>query len=427
MKTRIWLGVGSFVVAGALSIPQTGATPFGPSGPKMPRPPLTRTAAEAGEAGENGDGGEGGGMPETYAIGSTDPNAFAYDASAEIVGYVGLVHDSYRNAADAAVQMEAAIAALLEQPGEETLSAARQAWIAARPAYLVTEAFRFYDGPIETLEGRLNAWPLNEAYIDYVEGDPKAGLINSSAPLDLSSINSVDQRDDEADVTTGWHAIEFLLWGQDLSADGPGARPVTDFAPGTASGDRRREYLRIVTRQLVSDLEALAAVWSPDGIYPRTFLALPQREAIGRMLNGAAILAAYEFMSERLTVALDSGDQEDEHSCFSDTTKQDFVFDLAGVKGVWTGIAAGVERPGLAGLVRRIDAATADRVDALLADAEAKVAALGDPWDRVLASPAGSPERSVAEEAATALQALGDGFEAAGQKLGVVVLIPGAG
>ena len=119
---------------------------------------------------------------------------------------------------------------------------------------------------------------------------------------------------------------------------------------------------------------------------------------IGRMVNGMAILAGFEFMSERLAVALDSGDQEDEHSCFSDTTKQDFVYDLAGIKQVWTGDNEGGERAGLNDLVRSQDAALADRVDGLLADAETKVAALGDPWDQVLATPKDSPERKAAEE-----------------------------
>ncbi len=79
-------------------------------------------------------------------------------------------------------------------------------------------------------------------------------------------------------------------------------------------------------------LDELGGAWADRGrgrATPRRLQAMPQREAIGRMVNGMAILAGFECMSERLGVALDSGDQEDEHSCFSDTTKQDFVNDLA--------------------------------------------------------------------------------------------------
>jgi putative iron-regulated protein len=151
---------------------------------------------------------------------------------------------------------------------------------------------------------------------------------------------------------------------------------------------------------------------------------MPPREVIGRMVNGMAILAGFEFMSERLAVALDSGAQEDEHSCFSDTTKQDFVYDLVGIRQVWIGDTDDKQRPGLDELVRKLDPAVADRVDALLRDTEAKIAALGDPWDQVLAKPKDSPERKAAEDAVASLQALGAGLTEAGNKLGVLVLIP---
>jgi putative iron-regulated protein len=135
------------------------------------------------------------------------------------------------------------------------------------------------------------------------------------------------------------------------------------------------------------------------------------------MVNGLAILAGFEFMSERLAVALDSGDQEDEHSCFSDTTKQDFVHDLGGIRQVWS--AAGLGK-----LVASRDAALAGDVDGLLSQAEASIAALGDPWDAVLRAGPGSPEREAAENAVQSLQALADGLKKVGGNLGVLVLIP---
>ena len=307
-----------------------------------------------------------------------------------------------------------------------TLAAARAAWVEARPAYLVTEAFRFYDGPIEETEGQINAWPMNEAFIDYVDGKADAGIVNdASVSLSIDEIIARNQASDESDVTTGWHAVEFLLWGQDLSADGPGSRPASDFVAGEANNDRRRDYLRLVTHQLAEDIEDVGEAWEPDeDNYAASFLALPPREALGRIINGMAVLAGFEFMSERLAVALDSGDQEDEHSCFSDTTHQDFVYDLVGIENIWNGTYPDAEGPGIKGLVERVDAALAEEVTALLADATAKVAALGDPWDQVLAAAPDSPERAAAEEAVTALQALGEGLKRAGNELGVLVQIP---
>jgi putative iron-regulated protein len=373
-------------------------------------------------------GGEGGGsLPTTYALESQNQKAFAYDAKPQVKAYVDLVQASYARAAADAMSLQQSVAALLAAPTQESLDAARKAWVAARPAYLRTEAFRFYDGPIEAVEGDLNAWPVNEAYIDYVEGNPNAGLVNDpSFKLDSTSLAAANQSQDEADVTVGWHAIEFMLWGQDLSTGSAGNRPYTDYAAGTGSNDRRRAYLKLVTDKLVADLQGLAAAWEDQD--PMSLAArmktMPQREALGRMINGMAILAGFEFMSERLAVALDSGDQEDEHSCFSDTTKQDFVHDLLGIRQVWTGDADGKSRPGLDELVRAQDPALADRLDALFTDAEAKVNALGDPWDKVLAAPKDSPERQAAEQAVASLQALADGLVAVGNKLGVLVLVP---
>ena len=136
--------------------------------------------------------------------------------------YADLVGASYQAAVSAAQALDQAVDELLAAPSEDTLNAARQAWVKARQPYLQTEVFRFYDGPIEEIEGRINAWPMNEAAIDYVKDDPKAGLINSDKDLTPEAIIGANQADDEANVTTGWHAIEFLLWGQDFSAEGPG-------------------------------------------------------------------------------------------------------------------------------------------------------------------------------------------------------------
>ena len=122
--------------------------------------------------------------------------------------------------------MLVAIKKFLSDPNEKNLNNAKIRWIKAREVYGITEAFRFYGGPIdgtnqygeEGPEGLINSWPLNEAYIDYVKGDPSAGIINNlNYDINKTTIIASNQSDDDADVSTGWHAIEFLLWGQDSS------------------------------------------------------------------------------------------------------------------------------------------------------------------------------------------------------------------
>lgn len=227
-------------------------------------------------------------------------------------------------------------------------------------------------------------------------------------------------------MTTGWHAIEFLLWGQDRQAHAPGSRPFTDYVPDGGTNDRRRTYLELVADQLAADLHSLAAEWSADNPagYRAAFLGLPPREALGRIFNGMAILAGFEMMSERLAVALDSGDQEDEHSCFSDNTHADFQGDIAGIRNVWFGTVGEHAGPGLDGLVRGLDAALANRVVVALNQAEAAITAIDRPFDRMLAAPSKSRSRQEAEAAVAALGRLGDVLKEVGRTLGILVLLP---
>jgi putative iron-regulated protein len=409
-RMKVWTALGVAVLAGAGS---AGAGIV----QSQHRISGTQIILADGEGGGEGGGDQG---STTYALQSTDPKAYQYDATAQVEAYVDLVSKSYQTAAADAALLEKAVGVFLAEPSENTLAAARKAWIAARPAYTRTEAFRFYNGPIDRVENEINAWPMNEAYLDYVEGKPDAGLINDpKVKADIDFLEGLNQKQDEADVTIGWHAVEFLLWGQDLSATGAGNRPFTDYVAGQGSADRRRAYLKLVTGQLVKELSALEADWDVSNAksYGAEFKRFPQREAMGRIINGMAILAGYEFMSERLGVALDSGDQEDEQSCFSDTTKQDFVNDLVGIKAVWT-------EAKISALVAAQDPSLAKRVDGLFADTEAKIAALGDPWDQVLAASKDSLARKHAEAVVVALQSLADGLKDVGNRLGVLVLIP---
>ena len=431
-QLKTWTTLGLAALSSA-TLAQATQLPAGNPPTLYPSVVLTQIDAE-GEGGgakteEAGEGGESGGSAiPAYELGSTDPNAYQYEARPQIEAYVDLVHAAYLKSASDANAMKIAIDAFLAAPTAETMSAARQAWVAARPAYLRTEAFRFYDGPIEGKEANINSWPLNEAYIDYVEGHPNAGLVNdSTAPLEIKKLERANQKDDEADVTVGWHAIEFLLWGQDLPEAGPGNRPYTDYIAGQGNNDRRRLYLQLVTNELVHELEELAEAWETQekDSYAAKFLSLPPREAIGRMVNGMAILAGYQFRQVQVDAGIDSKNHDLEESRFSATTRQNFTATFDGLRQVWSGDSEGVTRPGLDGLVFGIDAATAGKVSDLFTTVETKLNAIGDPWNKVLAAPEGSPELQAAEDLVTALEALSGGLAEAGNKLGVLVLLPG--
>jgi putative iron-regulated protein len=308
--------------------------------------------------------------------------------------YARIVHASYQDSLEAAELLDEAIAELVGDPSADTLEAARDAWLASREPYLQTEVYRFYDGPIDNPddgpEGLVNAWPLDEAYIDYVEGDETAGLVNdTSVEIDAEALAALYEQGGEENIATGYHAIEFLLWGQDLDEDGPGDRPHTDYVTdGSGSQERRAEYLRTVSGMLVGHLDDLVAAWEPDASnYREEFESVESREALRRVLTGMIFLSGFETGGERLQTAYDSGDQEDEHSCFSDNTHRDMVQDVRGIRNVWRGSyqrldESDVEGTGIRDVVRDVDADLATELDGLIEEALARAEALHAPFDQ---------------------------------------------
>ncbi len=276
------------------------------------------------------------GAGSTVAAGTVSFNAVASHHAA-------LVQASYADTLDAAQAMQRAIAAFVKSPSADTLAAASKTWLAAREFYGQTEAFRFYGGPIDDAngpEGRINAWPMDESFVDGTQGKPDSGLISKRKfAISKKSLSAQNERGGEENIATGWHAIEFLLWGQDVSETGPGNRSFEDFVDGKApNADRRRQYLAVVTELLIDDLGGVAKAWAPGvkNNYRAQFEKGGQ-ESVRKMLLGLGSLSRGELAGERLEVALNSQDQEDEHSCFSDNTHRDVVNNALGIQNVWLG------------------------------------------------------------------------------------------
>jgi putative iron-regulated protein len=280
---------------------------------------------------------------------TTTPGALTAEEVAPVLqNYSAILHANYDDAVTAAASLNVALEPLTTgTPTEAALATAREEWIAAREPYMLTEAARFYNGPIDNettgLEGQINSWPMDEAYVDYVAEDADAGLVNDATILptiDAAAIAALNQVDSEEGVSTGWHAIEFLLWGQDLSDTGPGARPYTDFLTtgGTAANqDRRRAYLAAVGELLVEDITTVRDAWAVGASYRTEFEGLDPETGIGHILTGIGSLAGAELAGERINVAYTSRLQEDEHSCFSDTTLSDHRWDAESIRNLYVG------------------------------------------------------------------------------------------
>lgn len=309
--------------------------------------------------------------------------------AAVITTYADIAEAKYADSLIAAQRLQAAVGVLITDPSAEALEAAKMAWLAARVPYQQSEVFRFGNVIVDDWEGKVNAWPLDEGLIDYVDasyGGPtdenEAAVLNvvanssftlSGETVDASAItpdlleDTLQEADGvEANVATGYHAIEFLLWGQDLNghAAGAGSRPWTDFATGDActggNCDRRGAYLKAATDLLVSDLEWITAQWGETG-EARTSLMDDADAGIAAILTGMGSLSYGEQAGERMRLGLMLNDPEEEHDCFSDNTHNSHYYDGLGVQNVYLGQyiridGSVVSGASVSGLVAAVDA-----------------------------------------------------------------------
>jgi putative iron-regulated protein len=321
--------------------------------------------------------------------------------------YAGIALASYEDTLAGAKALKASIERFVRKPSPETLEEARKAWKDARIPYMQTEAFRFGNKIVDEWEGKVNSWPLDEGLIDYV--DKSFGAASDSNPLFTANIianrsiivagRKIDAsritkdlltklheaEKIEANVTTGYHAIEFLLWGQDLNGTGPGAgkRPATDYSKSNCTGgncDRRIQYLTVVTDLLIDDLAWMVEQWKPRGA-ARQALEASNNDALTSIFTGLASLSYGEMAGERMKLGLLLHDPEEEHDCFSDNTHNSHYYDVVGIENVYLGRykrtdGSVVSGPSVSDLVKAKDPAIDERVRKALAATIEKVGAI---------------------------------------------------
>jgi putative iron-regulated protein len=320
--------------------------------------------------------------------------------------YAQLVLATYEDTLSTARELDKAIDALLANPSEATLNAARERWRAARIPYGHSEAFRFYGGPIDAEngpEGQLNGWPLDENHIDAVVTDkynaaPGLNIIGDAKRFPEITPELIAEQNEaggEKNIASGYHAVEFLLWGQDWNnpPESAGQRPYTDFVPqgdpATDVNARRGKYLKAASTLIVSDLESVAAQWrdSKEPNYRTTFITGDVYTSLKRMFTGIAALSEVEMAGERMNVPLLSSDQEEEQSCFSDLTADELRANAAGIESVYFGRykrldGSTVSGPSLADLVKAKDARAAEEIEARLTRTREALGEVKSPFDR---------------------------------------------
>lgn len=310
---------------------------------------------------------------------------------------------TYSDAVKTAEELKNAIESFEDEPDADHFAAAKKAWLVAREPYGQTEVYRFRKSPIDSTdydaedgpEGDINAWPLGEALIDYVvtndsdfdtdqvgvtahstpvhdgeaidaefaANNPADNIIgDESITIDAALLANTATADDEHDVIAGYHAIEFLLWGQDLNDEGAptqgddrqdavktqgapnlavgGQRPLSDFTTDEHAS-RRFAFLKVAADKLIADLSQVRDGWKKDAEYRTAFTKVEDeddaKQKLAEILTGMGTLSEGELAGERIQIAFSANSQEDEHSCFSDNTHRDIWLDAEGVMNAFLG------------------------------------------------------------------------------------------
>ncbi len=315
--------------------------------------------------------------------------------------YADLAHAVYEDSLMTARELQDAVEQFIAAPTEDNLANAKNAWLASRVPYQQSEVYRFGNAIVDDWEGKVNAWPLDEGLLDYVAGDygteseenpgyaanviANASFSFSGENVDASNITKdllaetlQELGGVEANVATGYHAVEFLLWGQDLNGTGPGAgaRPASDFDTANCTNgncDRRAAYLSTATDLLVDDLEWMTSQWAAGG-------AAHEGLALTNILTGMGSLSYGELAGERMQLGLLLHDPEEEHDCFSDNTHASHYYDALGVQNIYLGTYKRVDGSMVEGasVSSLVAAANADVDAELRAKLEATMMAMGE-------------------------------------------------
>ncbi len=354
-----------------------------------------------------------------------------------ISGYCEIVYASYSDALARALELQSVVNLLVSEPTEENLEMAKTAWKSAREIYGKTEVFRFYDGPIDNgltgVEGLLNAWPLDEIYVDYVIGNENAGIINNIAEypeITKELLREMNEKGGEENISSGFHAIEFLLWGQDIDTAGPGARPYTDYLLITKNAERRKIYLTTAVELLIENLSYLKSAWEPGKTdnYRSEFINADPNISLQKIITGIAVLCKVEMAGERMFTAYDNADQEDEQSCFSDNTKADLIYNLGGVIHVFYGTylrndKTTLEVSGIGEIIKLKNIDLYKETDSLIKSAMNNLMQIHYPFDRAIVF---EDKRPQVMKAVLSMQQLGEQFAKVATELGLTINVNAA-
>lgn len=370
-------------------------------------------------------------------------NADVSEATQAVLdSYASNLFAAYTDSVKDAEALKVKLQALVATPSAETLAAAKTEWLASRQNYMLTEGARFYEGPIDAEpsnhEGALNSWPFDEAYIDYVsDGGPtrtdsvpgEGGIIaKDSVALTPENLDSLNGKGGDENIAAGYHAIEFLLWGQALKEVGPGERPFSDYLESDPvhgkTAKRRGEYLLAAVDGIIGHLQAVAGAWKDGAEYRTKFLKNANNESIVNMLTGLGKMSKGELAAQRINAGLESKARRDQHNCFSSTTFVDYVRDAQGLYDMWTGNHGGTDGVGIDELVAIKDKDLADKIGAQMKSSVDALKAIPVPFEEAIQGLDTDPNRAQLIGVRDSLRTQGDMMGDAAKALGLSLNVP---
>ncbi|MDA0687213.1 MAG: hypothetical protein O2948_01105 [Proteobacteria bacterium] len=252
----------------------------------------------------------------------------------------------------------AEVETFLQEPSEERLNALRDSWLEVHNSYEATAIHRFFADEVLDeqqalilfdLQYQLDHWPILPGYIDYVGDYPESGIVNDmTVPLETVVLREKHGEFDISEASTGFHVLEFMLWGE--NGDGSGLRPYSDYLAATTlsaqqradglqlfelSPNRRRDFLTLNAALLEDDFQALVNAWSANSVNYRARIDTTRAEQLLMdLLNAITGMFSDELMVRTLYPMLNGEFDESLPAIYSDSSPATVSAQLAGLENL---------------------------------------------------------------------------------------------
>lgn len=348
--------------------------------------------------------GSGSSSPTVETPDPVTPSGFTFDASELITNLTNdVIVAGYQSLNDKAAAFHLTTVTLFNNPSQENLLAAQEAWKAVRTPWEQGEAHIF--GPVDALsiDPHLDTWPLNTNDLQ--------SLLNSQSSFSASEI--INWNDD----VQGFHTMEFLLFGDGVQDN---QKLITEMSL------LEQEYLVACAEVFKSYTQNLFDAWTvaqdPNDststaykdllLTPNNDVYASQLGVVEELINGMIGIVdevGNGKIADPFATSISTADTSLVESQFSWNSLADFSNNIQGVQNIYRGeFAQQADKTGIIDFVTAADASLATRIDnEITAAIDAINAISGDnnmPFRQVILDESGRARVQLAIDALTLLQ-----------------------